>query len=128
MARKRLKGKGHSKNTMIIEPLLSKISDRSESTRKEIPDIFSSGISFPKIRELRILGMKHEVVVELDHLRDRYMSMTSNTFEDLENLINIGKTYLDLEEYSKAISLADGYSKRDKRFSYFCIRSASGPF
>ncbi len=78
----------------------------------------SFDIPFPKIRELKTLGMKDEAVIELDYLRERYMPGNMNTSQDLEKIINICKTYLDLQEYSKTISLSDGYSKMDKRFSY----------
>lgn len=76
--------------------------------------IINKEISFPKVRELKILGMNKEAIKELDHLRDRI----PGELEDQELLISLGEAYIGLGEYRKAIYLTDGNSKRDKRYSY----------
>lgn len=104
----------------IVEASLPRMSGR-------IPD---PEIPFPKMRELNILGMKDEAIKELDYLRERYLGMirTAHNPEDLETLIKIGEAYISLGEYRKAISMAEGYSKKEKRFDYLSYPLGFWPF
>lgn len=108
LARKRLGG-----NNDLINPL-----DQKKFKSFSYYSASPSEITFPKVRELKILGMKAEAVTELDYLRNRYVVQTAHTPENLETLIEIGRAYINLGEYKIAISMADGHTRRDKRFIY----------
>jgi len=94
------------------------------------PRLSFSEIPFPKVRELNILGMKEEAVAELDYLRDRYSDIiqTVHKPEAPEILIKIGEAYISLGKYRMAISMAEGYSGKEKRLNYLSYPLGFWPF
>lgn len=77
-----------------------------------------SEIAFPKVKELKTLGMKEEAVAELDYIRYRHTGINQTDTIDLESLIKIGEAYINLEEYNRAISMAQWQPLRKKDFLY----------